>query len=132
MDALSPQGALLAQCISRLPERSLPRHAWAAELLVEQLWACADEGPEDHLREVLSPLIWTNGVNVRRVRSEVWGLARSGLLVPVGVGAEARFKVAEGHESRYDFLPLRNRAVDFAAGQLTARLLALSNTANAC
>ncbi|MGW2055929.1 hypothetical protein ACWCOZ_18785 [Streptomyces sp. NPDC001840] len=135
MDGLSPQGALLMLCVSRLPERMMPRHAWAAEVLVEQLWADADEIRNGGLRMLLSPLIGNHGVDERRIRAEVWELAQAGALVPAGIGAAARFEVSEEF-SEADVSALLNPeqqcVVDFAVDQLTARLLAFSKTASAC
>ncbi|MFE7856331.1 hypothetical protein [Streptomyces sp. NPDC057403] len=133
MEALSPQGALLVSCISRLPERSLPRHAWAAEVLVEQLWAGPPDGHSDAWREVLAPMVGRAGVDARRVRAEVWELARSGALVPVGVGNAAKYETADFAEAMAarDLSPEEGQVVDFAVRQLTARLLALSKTARA-
>ncbi|MDQ0405312.1 hypothetical protein ABVB69_13305 [Streptomyces sp. NPDC000349] len=133
MEALSPQGALLVSCIARLPERSLPRHAWAAEVLVEQLWAGSPGGHAEALCEVLAPMIGRGGVDARRVRAEIWELARSGALVPVGAGNAARYEAADFAEAMADrdLSPQEGQVVDFAVRQLTARLLALSKTARA-
>ncbi|WP_221354836.1 hypothetical protein [Streptomyces beigongshangae] len=133
MEALSPQGALLVSCISRLPQRSLPRHAWAAEVLVEQLWAGLPGEHTDAWREVLAPLIRQGRVDARRVRAEIWELARSGALVPVGAGNAAKYEAADFAEAlaARDLSPQEGQAVDFAVRQLTARLLALSKTAHA-
>lgn len=134
MNTLSPQGALLMLCISRLPERTLPRHAWAAEVLVEQLWACTDEAQSDGLRGVLSPLVGQRGVDPGRIRKEMWGLAQAGALVPAGVGTAARFEASAefcGEAASNPLTSEQNRVVDFAVVQLTARLLAFSKTASA-
>lgn len=133
MEALSPQGALLVSCIARLPERSLPRHAWAAEVLVEQLWAGSPAGHTDTWREVLAPMIGRGGVDAQRVRTEIWELARSGTLVPVGTGNAAKYEAADFAEAlaARNLSPQEGQAVDFAVRQLTARLLALSKTAHA-
>lgn len=130
MEAMSPQGALLAQCIARLPERSLPRHAWAAEVLVEQLWACSVGAGHEEWRPLLAPMIADEGVDVRRVRGEVWQLARGGALEPAGVGRLARFTVTPEavKESRCvaPVSPSADEVLTQAIGQLTARLLASS------
>ncbi|MDQ1045487.1 hypothetical protein [Streptomyces sp. V4I2] len=136
MEELSPQGALLALCVSRLPGRTLPRHAWAAEVLIEQLWAhTAEQSEDDGWLDVLMPLVGSRGVDARRVRSEMWALAQEGVLVPVGVGAAARYEVA----GELDCPPIcgaltpeQDRVIDLAVDQLTARLLAFSKTASAC
>ncbi|MFE5079705.1 hypothetical protein [Streptomyces mirabilis] len=136
MEELSPQGALLALCVSRLPGRTLPRHAWAAEVLVEQLWAhTAERAEDDGWLDVLVPLVGSRGVDARRVRAEVWALAQEGALVPVGVGAAARYEVAEDLRCTVicsALTPEQDRVVDLAVDQLTARLLAFSKTASAC
>ncbi|MFD3627308.1 MULTISPECIES: hypothetical protein [unclassified Streptomyces] len=136
MEELSPQGALLALCVSRLPGHTLPRHAWAAEVLVEQLWAYTAERAEgDGWLDVLVPLVGSRGVDARRVRAEVWALAQEGALVPVGVGAAARYEVAEDLRCTAicsALTPEQDRVVDLAVDQLTARLLAFSKTASAC
>lgn len=53
-----------------------------------------------------------------------------------GAGGKARFEVTDsvaGQGLEPGFLsPQRDRAGDFAVGQLTARLLAFSKTASAC
>ncbi|MBL3666916.1 hypothetical protein JL475_13110 [Streptomyces sp. M2CJ-2] len=133
MEALSPQGALLVSCISRLPERSLPRHAWAAEVLVEQLWAGSPASHTDTWHEVLAPMIGQGGVDARRVRAEIWELARSGALVPVGAGNTAKYETADFAErmAAEGLSPQEWQVVDFAVRQLTARLLALSKTSRA-
>ncbi|MFF7403031.1 hypothetical protein [Streptomyces murinus] len=136
MEELSPQGALLALCVSRLPGRTLPRHAWAAEVLIEQLWAYTAERPEgDRWLDVPMPLGGSRGVDARRVRAEVWALAQEGVLVPVGVGAAARYEVA----GELDCPPIcgaltpeQDRVAGLAVDQLTAMLLAFSKTASAC
>jgi hypothetical protein len=135
MNTLSPQGALLMLCISRLPERTLPRHAWAAEVLVEQLWACTNEAQSDGWGGVLSSLVGRQGVDPRRVRAEVWELAQAGALIPAGVGTAARFEASEefcGAAASGFLTSEQDRVVDFAVDQLTARLLAFSKTASAC
>ena len=130
MEAMSPQGALLTQCIARLPERSLPRHAWAAEVLVEQLWACSVGAGREEWRQLLAPMIADQGVDARRVRSEVWQLARSGALEPAGVGRLARFTVtSEAVEESKIVAPAvcsADAVLIEAVDQLTARLLASS------
>lgn len=130
MEAMSPQGALLAQCIARLPERSLPRHAWAAEVLVEQLWACSVGAGHEEWRPLLAPMIADGGVDARRVRGEVWRLARSGALEPAGIGRLARFTVTpEAVQESRCVAPINcstNEVVTQAVVQLTARLLASS------
>lgn len=136
MAAVSPQGALLALCISRLPERSVPRHPWAAEVLVEQLWACVSHTQGSSWHDILTPLIRDGGVDKRRVRAEMWELARLGALIPVGVGNEARFAMADdtvdqGVEPEH-IAEQERRTVDYAVDQLTARLLAFSKTSRAC
>lgn len=133
MEALSPQGALLMSCISRLPERTLPRHAWAAEVLVEQLWEGFPCERAEGWCDVLAPMIGREGVNTRRVRAEVWELARAGALIPVGAGADARYEAVNLGEAEGAGVlsPQAGRAVDFAVRQLTARLLAFSKTAHA-
>lgn len=133
MEALSPQGALLVSCISRLPGGRVPRHAWAAEVLVEQLWEGVVREDAGSWREVLAPMIRRGGVDAGRVRAEMWELARLGALVPVGVGGNAEYETAELAETAgtNGLSPQEGQAVEFAVRQLTARLLALSNTARA-
>lgn len=135
MESLSPQGALLTLCISRLPRRSIPRHAWAAEVLVEQLWA-SPQGVGGW-RSALRTMVDDRGrADAGCVRAEMWKLARTGALVPVGTGADASFEVATGvEEAGLDsagFTPIEDQAMGYAARQLSARLLAVSKTASAC
>lgn len=66
METMSPQGALLTLCISRLPGESLPRHAWAAEVLVEQLWACSVEAGLEEWRPLLAPMTLVRRGDQRR------------------------------------------------------------------
>ncbi|MET8808821.1 hypothetical protein [Streptomyces sp. NPDC004546] len=130
MEVVTPQGALLALCIARLPGRSLPRHAWAAEVLVEQLWASSVGAGREEWRRLLAPLINDGGVNARRVRSEVWELARNGALEPVGAGQESRFTVtSETVQKSEGMVPLAcvdQDVIDKAVDQLTARLFTFS------
>ncbi len=130
MEALSAQGALLVSCISRLPGGRVPRHAWAAEVLVEQLWEGVVREDAGNWRELLAPMIRRGSVDAGRVRAEMWELARLGALVPVGVGSDAEYEAAELAGAN-GLSPQEGQAVDFAVRQLTARLLALSNTARA-
>lgn len=113
----------------------MPRHAWAAEVLVEQLWAGTEEVCSGGLRMLLSPLIGSHGVDERRIRAEVWELAQAGALIPAGVGAAARFEVS-GDFDEADVCtllsPEQRCVVESAVDQLTARLLALSKAATAC
>ncbi|BDT84443.1 hypothetical protein FMUAM8_02070 [Nocardia cyriacigeorgica] len=134
MNTLSPQGALLMLCISRLPDRTIPRQSWAAEVLVELLWECMDQAQRDAWGNVVLPLVNEYGVNPRRIRAEVWGLAQAGALIPAGVGTSARFEASEEFcsDTTFNFATAeRDRAIDLAVSQLTARLFALSNTARA-
>ncbi|MEU1144880.1 hypothetical protein ACFYO9_01075 [Streptomyces sp. NPDC005863] len=132
MEAMSPQGALLTLCIARLPERSLPRHAWAAEVLVEQLWACSVGTGREEWRQLLAPMIAEQGIDARRVRGEVWQLARGGALEPAGIGHLARFTVTpEAVEESKSVAPIKcsaeaDEVLTQAVDQLTARLLASS------
>jgi hypothetical protein len=130
METMSPQGALLALCISRLPEQSLPRHAWAAEVLVEQLWACSVGTGREDWRPLLAPMIADGTVNARRVRGEVWELARRGVLELAGIGRMARFTVTPAAvEESKSVVPIRGTDDDVvtrAVDQLTARLFASS------
>ncbi|MFR9769353.1 hypothetical protein [Nocardia sp. SC052] len=135
MSMLSPQAGLLMLCISRLPEQALPRHSWAAEVLVEQLWVCANGVQSGSWGCVLSSLIGKQGVESQRVRAAVWELAQAGALVPTGVGTAARFEASERFCSAAAFDSLsveQESAVDYAVDQLTARLLAFSKTASVC
>ncbi len=130
METMNPHGALLALCISHLPNQSLPRHAWAAEVLVEQLWACSTGVGREGWHSLLAPLITEEGVNSQRVRSEVWELARSGALKPAGTGREARFTVTpEAVQQSCVLAPLAcsdQEIVTKAVNQLTARLFTSS------
>lgn len=130
METMSPQGALLTVCISRLPEQSLPRHAWAAEVLVEQLWACSVGAGREDWRPLLAPMIAGGIVDARRVRGEVWELARCGALEPAGIGRMARFTVTPGAvEESKSIAPIScsdDGVVTCAVDQLTARLFACS------
>ncbi|MGI5144277.1 hypothetical protein [Streptomyces sp. CA-106110] len=130
METVTPQGALLALCIARLPGRSLPRHAWAAEVLVEQLWVSSVGAGREEWRTLLAPLITDGGVNARRVRSEVWELARIGALEPVETGQESRFTVRSGTVQKSKaMVPLActdQDVLDRAVDQLTARLFTSS------
>lgn len=130
MEAMNPHGALLTLCIARLPDGAIPRHAWAAEVLVEQLWACSVSADHEKWRAFLAPLIIGGRVNSRRLRSEVWALAQNGALEPAGSGREAYFTVTpEAVQKSWAIAPLAcsdqdviTRAVD----QLTARLFTSS------
>ncbi|WP_405893504.1 hypothetical protein OG612_29655 [Streptomyces sp. NBC_01527] len=130
METMSPQGALLTLCISRLPEQSLPRHAWAAEVLVEQLWACSVEVGREDWRPLLAPMIAHGTADARRVRDEVWELARCGVLEAAGIGRMARFTVMSGAvEESESLAPISCSDYDVvtrAVDQLTARLFACS------
>jgi len=133
--AISPQGRILALCIAQLPDRTIPRHSWAAEVLVEQLWMACDRSTNGDLQEALSPLVDGRGVHARRVRSEMWELARAGLLEAKGVGGCASFAVPRGAEADLSCRRMLTAddilAIERAAAQLTARLLALSKAARA-
>lgn len=63
MEVATAQGALLALCIARLPGASMPRHAWAAEVLVEQLWASSVGTGREEWRVLLAPLVSDGGVD---------------------------------------------------------------------
>jgi hypothetical protein len=66
----------------------------------------------------------------------MWELARLGKLVPVGVGNEARFAMADDvvdQGMKPDLIAEQERqTLDYAVGQLTARLLAFSKTSRTC
>jgi hypothetical protein len=130
METMSAQGALLAMCIAHLPDRSLPRHAWAAEVLVEQLWACSVGAGREEWRVLLAPMIAEGRIDARRIRGEVWDLARNGALKPAGTGREARFTVTpEAVQRCAGLAPLARSDQDVvtrAADQLTARLFTFS------
>ncbi|GAA4898085.1 hypothetical protein GCM10023405_17000 [Streptomonospora salina] len=133
MSPLSPAGMLLVRCVARLPRCCLPRHPWASEVLVEQLWSRLPPEPAGGWRDVLAPLVRNGNAFAAGVREEMWALARAGALVPVGVGNDAEFKLPDKmKEDGFGSVPLSDQdaiAIDFAADQLTARLLALSKTA---
>lgn len=130
METMSPQGALLTLCISRLPGKSLPRHAWAAEVLVEQLWACSVQAGLEEWRPLLAPMIVHGTADARRVRSEVWELARCGALEAAGTGRMARFTaMPRAVEESKSVVPIScsdSDVVTCAVDQLTARLFAWS------
>ena len=130
METMSPQGALLTLCISRLPEQSLPRHAWAAEVLVEQLWAHSVGAGREDWRPLLAPMIDGSTADARLVRGEIWKLARCGALEPAGIGSMARFTVTpQAVEESKSVVPINciyDDVVTHAVDQLTARLFASS------